>query len=101
MNLILYNTLCLVLHLIDLKLPANINYQYIYMCIYSILYHDELTVAKGPSSMFIANQEFQFGWGGDHGITPVDLTGFGSLNSASTWLEINDNDVSELTTVSS
>lgn len=41
--------------------------------------------------MFIANQGFQFGCGGDHGITPVDLVGFVSRNSARTWLEINDN----------
>lgn len=49
--------------------------------------------------MFIASQGFQFGWGGDHGITPDDLKGFDSGNSASTWLQINDIAFSLLTSV--
>lgn len=50
--------------------------------------------------MLIANQGFQFGWGGDHGITPEDLVGFDSLNSATTWLVISDSDVSGSTKIS-
>jgi len=49
-----------------------------------LIFNFKLTVAKGPSSIFMDNHGFQFGLGGDHGITPVNLIGFVSLNSAST-----------------